>query len=212
MGFYDDWPKSYKKRLELLRALDDRGIRRKLYLENTVQIFDELADSVRAILDELPGADVHALDIGPLYRYYREGLTGDSLCDAIIALIEPECRKIGISPRVYAIPYIFFALLIIQDDREGARDFFDMLTRPLLFAYRFRQTARYRGKNGGGRPAHRLKPEALAIADRFFTDNPAAPLSRCVQRISGVFAVKYSDPPAASTIRKWLTDIYRNDK
>ncbi|WP_080190241.1 hypothetical protein [Salmonella enterica] len=212
MDFYDDWPKSYKKRLELLRALDDRGIRRKLYLEKTAQIFDALAADAQEIIDELPGVDVHALDIGPLYRYYKAGRTGDALADAIITRIKPECEKIGVSQRVYAIPYVFFALLVVQGDREGARDFFDMLTRPLVIAYRIRQMARYRAKMGGGRPVHRLKIEAVALADKFFTDNPAAPLSRCVQFISGIFVSKYSDPPAASTIRKWLTNIYRNDK
>ncbi|EOS3354740.1 hypothetical protein H1X78_RS12595 [Escherichia coli] len=106
----------------------------------------------------------------------------------------------------------FFALLIAQGADNDARDFFNMMMRPLIIAYRFKQLARYLGTKGGGRPQHRLKSEAIELADRFFTENPTAPLSRGVQYISGIFVAKYSDPPAASTIRKWLISIYRSDK
>ncbi len=42
-----------------------------------------------------------------------------------------------------------------------------MMMRPLIIAYRFKQLARYPGTKGGGRPQHRLKSEAIELADRF---------------------------------------------
>lgn len=43
-----------------------------------------------------------------------------------------------------------------------------MMMRPLIIAYRFKQLARYLGTKGGGRPQHRLKSEAIELADRFY--------------------------------------------
>lgn len=33
--FYEDWPETFVSRLDMLRALDDRGSTRRLYLERT---------------------------------------------------------------------------------------------------------------------------------------------------------------------------------
>ncbi len=210
--FYEDWPETFVSRLDMLRALDDRGSTRRLYLERTGAIFDALAEEIRTVVAGHPEIDVSELDIGPLYRYYKRGEKGNPLADLLIELAPPTCERVRISPEVYIIPYLFFALLIAQGADNDARDFFNMMMRPLIIAYRFKQLARYPGTKGGGRPQHRLKSEAIELADRFFTENPTAPLSRGVQYISGIFVAKYSDPPAASTIRKWLIPIYRSDK
>ncbi|KDG44829.1 hypothetical protein AE54_02020 [Escherichia coli BIDMC 79] len=42
--FYEDWPETFVSRLDMLRALDDRGSTRRLYLERTGAIFDALAE------------------------------------------------------------------------------------------------------------------------------------------------------------------------
>ncbi len=117
-----------------------------------------------------------------------------------------------ISPDVYTIPYLFFALLIARGEDDDARDFFNMMMRPLIVAYRFKQLARYLGTKGGGRPQHRLKDEALQIAEVFFTNNPHARVSAAVARINEILVKKYADVPAESTIRKWLTPVYGNEK
>lgn len=212
-SFFENWPAGFVRRLEILRALDDRGVRRKLYIDRTDVIFATMAADVRdAVATELPGVNAMRLDIQQLYRYYKRGQSGDPLADLLIARIKPECERVYVSPRVYAIPYLFFALLAARGEDEDARDFFNQFMRPLVFAYRFKQLARWLGRKGGGRPSHRLKDEALQLAEQFIAENPAAPQSRCVQHISGVFVTKYADPPSVSTIRNWLSELYKNDK
>lgn len=44
---YGDWPETFVSRLDMLRALDDRGSTRRLYLERTGAIFDALAEEIR---------------------------------------------------------------------------------------------------------------------------------------------------------------------
>ena len=212
-SFFENWPAGFVKRLEILRALDERGVRRKLYIDRTDEVFDAMSADVRdAIAAELPGIDPRGLDIHQLYRYYKRGQSGNQLADLLIARIRPECEKIYVSPRVYGVSYIFFALFAARGEDEDARDFFNQFMRPLVIAYRFKQLARWLGRRGGGRPSHRLKDEALKLADEFLAENPAAPQSRCAQYISGIFVTKYADPPSVSTIRNWLSEFYRNDK
>ena len=159
--FYEGWPETFVSRLDMLRALDDRGSTRRLYLERTGAIFDALAEEIRTAVAGHPEIDVSKLDIGPLYRYYKRGEKGNSLADLLINLAPPTCKRVRISPEVYTIPYLFFALLIAQGADNDARDFFNMMMRPLIIAYRFKQLARYLGTKGGGRPQHRLKAKPL---------------------------------------------------
>lgn len=174
-SFYEDWPETFVTRLDMLRALDNRGATRRLYTKRTGAIYNALADT-------------------------------------LIALAPTVCRRVMISPDVYTIPYLFFALLIARGEDDDARDFFNMMMRPLIVAYRFKQLARYLGTKGGGRPQHRLKDEALQIAEFFFTNNPHARVSAAVARINEILVKKYADVPAESTIRKWLTHVYGNEK
>lgn len=211
-SFFENWPAGFVRRLEILRVLDDRGVRRKLYIERTDKIFSEMASDVRSAVAELPGVDPMALNIHQLFRYYKRGKSGDPLADLLIARIKPECERINVSPRVYAVPYIFFALLSARGEDDDAREFFNQFMRPLVIAYRFKQLARWLGRRGGGRPAHRLKGEAMTLATAYITENPAASLSRCAQYVASVFEGKYVDPPATSTVRKWLATIYSDDK
>ncbi|MGT8895416.1 hypothetical protein ACVV4J_26550 [Escherichia coli] len=74
--FYEDWPETFVSRLDMLRALDDRGSTRRLYLERTGAIFDALAEEIRTVVAGHPEIDVSELDIGPLYRYYKRGEKG----------------------------------------------------------------------------------------------------------------------------------------
>ncbi|EOR9328993.1 hypothetical protein [Escherichia coli] len=208
-SFYEDWPETFVTRLDMLRALDNRGATRRLYTKRTGAIYNALADEVR---DAVAGFNTSELDLGPLYRYYKRGGEGDALADTLIALAPPVCRRVMISPDVYTIPYLFFALLIARGEDDDARDFFNMMMRPLIVAYRFKQLARYLGTKGGGRPQHRLKDEALQIAEVFFTNNPHARVSAAVARINEILVKKYADVPAESTIRKWLTPVYGNEK
>ena len=48
--FYEDWPETFVSRLDMLRALDDRGSTRRLYLERTGAIFDALAEEIRTVV------------------------------------------------------------------------------------------------------------------------------------------------------------------
>ncbi|HFQ9222883.1 TPA: hypothetical protein ACHTOE_003640, partial [Escherichia coli] len=130
--FYEGWPETFVSRLDMLRALDDRGSTRRLYLERTGAIFDALAEEIRTAVAEHPEIDVSKLDIGPLYRYYKRGEKGNSLADLLINLAPPTCKRVRISPEVYTIPYLFFALLIAQGADNDARDFFNMMMRPLI--------------------------------------------------------------------------------
>lgn len=50
--FYEDWPETFVSRLDMLRALDDRGSTRRLYLERTGAIFDALQ---KRYVQSLPG-------------------------------------------------------------------------------------------------------------------------------------------------------------
>ena len=50
--FYEGWPETFVSRLDMLRALDDRGSTRRLYLERTGAIFDALAEGY---VQPLPG-------------------------------------------------------------------------------------------------------------------------------------------------------------
>ncbi|QRS18175.1 hypothetical protein [Klebsiella oxytoca] len=210
--FFENWPTEFVRRLDILRVLDERGVRRRLYIERTDEIFATMASEIRDAVAQLNDADAQAFDIGRLYRYYKRGESGDALADMLIARIQHECERLCISPRVYAVPYLFFALLAARGEDEDAREFFNQMMRPLVIAYRFKQLARWLGRRGGGRPAHRLKGEAIELAGQYFADNPTAALSRCVQFVSSVFVGKYADPPANSTIRKWLASFYKDDK
>ncbi|EIW8505111.1 hypothetical protein DV716_23255 [Klebsiella pneumoniae] len=210
--FYKNWPSTFVKRLVMLRALDERGVQRRLYIERTDEIFAAMSADVRAAVAKLQSADTAELDIHQLYKYYKHGKSGDALSDLLIARIKPECERVCISPRVYAISYLCFAVFAVRGEDEDARDFFNQMMRPLVTAYRFKQLARWLGRRGGGRPAHRLKSEVLELAEGYFAENPAASRSRCVQYVSSVLVSKYADPPANSTIRKWLSIIYKDDK
>lgn len=106
--FYEDWPETFVSRLDMLRALDDRGSTRRLYLERTGAIFDALAEEIRTVVAGHPEIDVSELDIGPLYRYYKRGEKGNPLADLLIELAPPTCERVRISPEVYIIPYLFF--------------------------------------------------------------------------------------------------------
>ncbi|ECA8972945.1 hypothetical protein ETB55_21920 [Salmonella enterica subsp. enterica serovar Omuna] len=201
---YDDsWPPAFLNKLEELRRLDEKSQREPLYIEYLDKLHNAITVRLLTALSKRFG-DVSALHISAdeALLYLSGEITSD-----VFAFIESfakyECQAIKIAHRQYGKTYFFYALMVLKNNDELARYFSKQMIRPAVISYRDRQSARQRGRRGG-RPVHRLKSEALELAEILRAQQPWAEPGEISKHIADELNAKYSDAPTLSAIKKWI--------
>ncbi|EJF8031372.1 hypothetical protein M9M37_001835 [Escherichia coli] len=208
----DEWSAGFIARVDLLRELDNQSITQPLYRDRADMIFTEMTARftarLRASLGDITDPGVTLDDA---IRYYVNDERGNPLLDYLSSRTRPFCDAMHISQDAYGIAAFCCAFMMWKGDLRVAYAFFSLLMRPLVSAYRYRIDAKRRG-SAGGHPHHRLRPEALDLAAEYFAENPGATNADAAKHILNVLNVKYSDPPHAISVARWLKTIYGDNK
>ncbi|HIH5019767.1 TPA: hypothetical protein ACYSCZ_002870 [Klebsiella oxytoca] len=202
--FGDGFTESFIRNVKELQELDNWSVNRPLYVQNRDLIFNEMSRRFMGRLREKIGEpDVTGITLDKALSYYVNGEKGNPVLDYIASRARPLCELMHISPEVYAINAFCTAVLMTLGRNNEAYLMFAVMMRPLVAAFRRRDAAVQRGKKGG-RPEHRHKREAIAVAENFLMATPRATLYRLVQVTAGELARKYPDAPSARSVETWL--------